>query len=90
MNKEEPKAESKLKNFTTRELANEIATRCECMAVIADKEIVLKKCDFYKLAGFLSKAQMEVIMLQKQLETQEKQGGIIVPSGNVPGNFNKH
>lgn len=79
-----------LKDYSVKELADEIALRRDFMIVITEKEMIAKQCDLYKLCGLISKANMEIMMLLKQSEMQKKTGGIIVPRSRIPGGFRKH
>jgi hypothetical protein len=81
----------KLKDFSTKELGDEISNRSDLFVLATNETISLKAgTDLMKLMGLTFKALMEITMILKSVEMKNKAGGIVIPGTNVPGNIRGH
>lgn len=75
-----------LKDYSIKELADAIETKRAFLVIVTEKELIIKKCDLYKLAGLVSKANIEIIMAIKQMEKPR----VIVPGPGTLDNIGPH
>lgn len=89
--KDEKNLNPKLKDFSIKELSDEVSNRSKLYILATDERIAVKAgADLLQLMGLAFKVLMEITMILKSAEMKPKPGGIVVPGFKPPTDINRN